>query len=944
MSRLLYTTLLITFVWAPTIAAQDFHLSRDGFITEFLLLDPVSDSGADDRDWQETLAVDHLIPGDLEPGPHLGSEQLIDRRRWERVRERSRFLTRTWRHLRSTSPEVDIEPERRSVAFLFAGLDLTEAFDGWILLGCDDELAVWIDGVRLDVPTFPGWMTRDQHWVPLRLAPGRHELFLKTYNERGRWAVSTRFLSRDLRTPQGFRLVIPGLEEEVEAALLEQVEVDLTPVVTEAGLSFRFSLDLAASRPIRGAVICARALGSQRCIPSEALAGAPRSFEVLAPESDFESVELNLAAGLGADEVTRTVTWDVIPHREAVSAIRGAESLIDIWAADGVAAPAGSVASFEYETQRLEDLLAHRDLDRGYLRELAAELARLTAAFQNGTDPYLNRTGHYLRAYRGTIDGRLQPYAVYVPDDYRPSERLPLVVSLRGLGSPIEMNLRQVLGFDRDEEERVDHAIRNYPRIEDRSAIFMSPYGYGDTLFRFMGEVDVLAAMEEAQTAFGTDADRVYLTGLSMGGIGSFDFAVHYSDRFAAVLALAGTADLRRYTELRRHPSYAWELALADEYSATRYARNAVNLPILAVHGTEDGTHYSHSEDFIDELLGLGYEASLELPNLRHNVWRTTYADNGLLNRLGSYRRTDFPASVRLTTPSYRYAQQHWLRITHMERVHEYSSVAADFSRRRGSRRLNVESEGVFGISLALQAAPQRWREDDLEIQIDGQVVCETDCWQDLEFWRSSASNWSRGASPTEPARLTGPLQDMWYGPMIVVYGTQQASWTPFLRTVAHRLAEMGRRVDIRLPVVADDELTPEQARSSSLILVGDRTNHSVIARYASELPIDVTAGRVRIGSTVIEDENLTVQFVYPNPEFTSNYMAIYTGTGAPGYDALRFSPRFLPDFVVYGPEIRRNMPDRRTFMGAPVRAGGFFLTDWSLPPPQEWLDPATVD
>ena len=367
MSRLLYTacviTWLITFLGAPAVDAQQFNLSRDGYLTEFLSLDPVFDSGAEDRDWQETLAIDHLTPADFESAPYLGSEQRIDRRRWERVRERSRFLTRSWRHLRSTSPEVDVEPERRSLAFLYAGLQLNEPFDGWILLGCDDELAVWVDGIRLEVPTFPGWMTRDQHWIPLRLEAGRHNIFLKTYNERGRWAVSTRFLTRDLTPPRGFRTVVPGLDEEFEAALLEQIEVDLKPAATETGLVFRFTLDIAGSHPIQGAVICASAHQSKRCIPSEALAAAPRALDVLAPDSDFESTELTLTVGVGRRARSKTISWDVMPHSEAVQAIREASSLIPSLSADGAIA-AGSVASFEYEIQRLESLVAHRDLDR----------------------------------------------------------------------------------------------------------------------------------------------------------------------------------------------------------------------------------------------------------------------------------------------------------------------------------------------------------------------------------------------------------------------------------------------------------------------------------------------------------------------------------------------------------------------------------------------------
>ena len=952
--------------------AERFHLSRSGFITDFLILGPLQDDDADDRGWQETLDLAHLdrdgfwaaTSASAEATDHhpvvLHQSVRLDRRRWnDRISERarSRFVESRWEHIGGSGPEIDLEFEdtRRAIAFLYAELEVTAPVDGWLLLGCDDDLAVWLDGERLAVPPFPGWMTRDQHWVPISLPPGRHFLLFKTYNTRGRWAVAVRLLDSSLTPPTSVRVVLPGLDVSA-ADLLERVVADLTPAVDDSSLVFEFEIDLPISRPETAGTVCLSSSGEERrrCLPVEGVMAAPRRFRVEAPvQGLFERTELALSYYSAGATAERVIPFEVLPHTEAVAAVlRGRDTLALIRSGQLSADLAlGSEESFAYEIERLEELIARRDGDLRYLGRMADTVLGLASQFRDGNDPYRNRRGHHYRAYRGAIDGRLQPYAVYVPEGFTPDGSYPLVVSLHGLRSPIMMNLRQVLGYDREEDEAVEHAIRNFPDdIDVGRAVFVSPYGYGDTLFRFMGELDVLSTLEEARSVFHTDPRRTYLTGLSMGGNGSFDFSVHFPDQFAAVLSLAGSADMRRYTEFRRHPSYSWELALADEYGAMAYAVNAGNLPVFAVHGREDGTHYSHSSLFIERLAELGYTTDLETPDLEHNVWRTTYAEDGLLQRLSEFRRATFPSEVHLATPSYRYASSHWARIDGLTRVHQFGSVDAQFRRLRGGRLLEVSTSQINGLTLLLDTAPSRWREEPLTVVIDDAQVCLDDCWRVIHLRSSSQGDeWFETADFGEALGgkrlgLAGPIRDAWYGPMVLVYGTLDPTLAPFLRRLAFLERGLNRRTDVELPVVADVDVTPSLIATHHLVLYGTSSSNSVLADLRDQLPIDTRGDSVVLGDQIVRGDNLTAIFVYPNPLNPDRYVVVMSGTSPQALDALRWAPRFLPDFIVYGGEIRANMLDQRTFRGQPVTAGGFFDDSWGLLEPSEWLHPTPAD
>ena len=124
-------------------------------------------------------------------------------------------------------------------------------------------------------------------------------------------------------------------------------------------------------------------------------------------------------------------------------------------------------------------------------------------------------------------DGVLQHYGVYLPEEYSGQE-LPLQWWLhwRGgnahtAGSVIPKMFKQ-LG-------------------EDRDTIVVSPSGRGSsTWYNGRGHLDVLQVWADVMETFAVDRDRVYLTGHSMGGWGSYLLGVLYPDRFAAAAPFAG--------------------------------------------------------------------------------------------------------------------------------------------------------------------------------------------------------------------------------------------------------------------------------------------------------------------------------------------------------------------------------------------------------------------
>ena len=113
------------------------------------------------------------------------------------------------------------------------------------------------------------------------------------------------------------------------------------------------------------------------------------------------------------------------------------------------------------------------------------------------------------------------------------------------------------------------------------------------------------------------DPKRVYLTGLSMGGFGSWDALSRYPDTFASALICCGGGDVKQAPRL-------------------------VDIPIYVFHGAKDPTvMVSRSRDMVQAIRQAGGNLVqyTEFPDIEHACWIPVYHDHANLRALFSHRR-----------------------------------------------------------------------------------------------------------------------------------------------------------------------------------------------------------------------------------------------------------------------------------------------------------------
>jgi predicted peptidase len=211
------------------------------------------------------------------------------------------------------------------------------------------------------------------------------------------------------------------------------------------------------------------------------------------------------------------------------------------------------------------------------------------------------------------VAGTEYKYQVFVPDNWTDKQKWPVILFLHGAGERGDDGLIQT-------EVGIGTAIR---RGRNRvPAIVVMPQCRKDAWWASdaMGDV-AMAALAQAQKEFHGDPQRVYLTGLSMGGYGTWYLAGKYPGRFAAIAPICGGILM---------PDIARQQSPDDTKPYTdASSKIGKDTPTWIFHGGADPVvPPSESQRMAAAMKALGGEVKYtEYPEVGHNSWEKAYAE-----------------------------------------------------------------------------------------------------------------------------------------------------------------------------------------------------------------------------------------------------------------------------------------------------------------------------
>jgi predicted peptidase len=229
-----------------------------------------------------------------------------------------------------------------------------------------------------------------------------------------------------------------------------------------------------------------------------------------------------------------------------------------------------------------------------------------TIAQSNMETGFLNRTVE--------VSGTVYPYQVYIPSSYTPATRWPVILFLHGAGERGSDGLAQT-------QVGIGTVLRFHP--ERYPAIVVFPQVPSDSLWAGVPGQMAMDALDKTMKEFAVDQDRVYLTGISMGGNGTWYLAYRYPTRFAAVVPICGWVTAFN----------AWAgkgetvVPAKDGTPFEALAKRIGKVPVWIFHGEEDNTvPAGQSRQAADALKEAGANVQYtEIPGIGHNSWDPAY-------------------------------------------------------------------------------------------------------------------------------------------------------------------------------------------------------------------------------------------------------------------------------------------------------------------------------
>lgn len=247
-------------------------------------------------------------------------------------------------------------------------------------------------------------------------------------------------------------------------------------------------------------------------------------------------------------------------------------------------------------------------IDRGDgMASLLAALSELKPGSGASASPFADRilASSWKEGLRQRTGNLYKPkFLSWLPDGYDAAKqkRWPLVIFLHGSGERGD-DLEMLRGND----------VARAMTLQKIPAILIAPQCPTNEWWMASALNPML---DEVMKTYSVDPDRVYLTGLSMGGFGTFAWGAANPERFAALVPICGGGSP----------------ALAEKLKG---------LPIWAFHGDKDPVvPLQLSQSMIDAIQAVGGKAKLTVyPNVLHESWSYAYAEPELFKWMLAQRR-----------------------------------------------------------------------------------------------------------------------------------------------------------------------------------------------------------------------------------------------------------------------------------------------------------------
>ncbi len=467
------------------------------------------------------------------------------------------------------------------------------------------------------------------------------------------------------------------------------------------------------------------------------------------------------------------------------------------------------------------------------------------------------------------------------------------------------------------------------------------PYGYN---WENWGRLDALEVLDIARKKYNIDPNRIYLTGHSMGGHGTWHLGINYPDRFAALGPSAGWISIWGYRI--RPQSFTTDtgkmlIRSARQSDTYAFAPNLKQTGVYVIHGADDdNVPAEQSRSMIATIAPFHKDYVYhEEPGAGH--WWDNSEGGGAdcvdwMPMFDYFARRSVPGPGRIRMIEFITAnpavssKNHWVEIIQQKEQQQMSRIEIHVD--TDTRTFSGETENIAMLSID---TGMLYGDMPLNVTLDGQTISGIGMPADsVLYFQIGANTWRQSGiyekTQKYPGR-TGNFREILNHNVAFVYGTrgtaEENAWAvESARFDAEAIWYQGNGA---IEVIPDSSFDAELYRDRNILLFGNAQTNSAWNSLLSGSPVRVERDKITIEGVDYSGTDLACLMIRPRSDSSIASVGVVSGTGITGMKYAGLAPYHhpyvgLPDIVVYDSDILESDD-------AGIRFIGYFGNDWSV-------------
>lgn len=530
------------------------------------------------------------------------------------------------------------------------------------------------------------------------------------------------------------------------------------------------------------------------------------------------------------------------------------------------------------------------------------------------------------RTFISAIDGSVQYFSI-APSTNKVDDSLALFLSVHGASVKAE---NQANAY---KQKDWGHVIAPTNR---------RPFGFA---WEDWGRLDALEVLDEAKKLYKPDEKRIYLTGHSMGGHGTWYLGATYPDQFAALGPCAGYPDLLLYRDrlINRRSQMSEErmkikqVPTAVENMITRAGtpsrtlgliRNYLHHGIYVYHGEKDNVVPTAIARDMRERLGKFHNdfTYYEYPDGTHWYgdhsmdWKPifdlfknrTIKDDKEIDELEFYTGSPGVSS-----------KSHFISIHQQEKAFQVSSFKF---LKEDSYKITTDNVSLLKVDFS------KLKDTIHQLILDEKLITINN--NSAQFFKKINGEWQKSTTPSlkeKGPHRNGGFKDAFRNNVVFVYATKgsdvENEW--YYNRARFDAEKFWYRANGNIEMIPDTDFSLKKYADRNVVLYGNEDNNAGWNKLLKDSKIQVKNGEINFDGKTISGNNWGMYFIVPRRDSDKASVGVVTATGIKGMKTAYANHYLLngttfPDVLLFDDSVLVHGISE-------VKCAGFFGKDWSV-------------